>query len=314
MNLRQLRTFITIAEAGGFARAGGRLRLSQPAATRQIQALERELGLPLFDRIGRSIQLTAQGEDLLRRARRLMQDLDSLGDRAQALKSGQAGTLRVGGSTQHIETVLAGFLPHYRRTHPSVDVDLVEEGGARIADRLARGDVQLALMTAGDENYPGRMLAPVYVLAVVSSHHRFAKRMTLDIAELAEEPLLLLRRDFASRGWFDAACHVAHIRPRVILESAAPHTLMALARAEYGIAIVPSNVEVQRRKVHAMPLLHRGASIGRWAMIAWDSQRFLARYAQQFVEALVPYCERSYPGLDFARRAPPLPRPKERGG
>jgi DNA-binding transcriptional LysR family regulator len=312
MNFRQLRTFITIADAGGFARAEGRLHLSQPAASRQIQALELELGVPLFNRIGRRIQLTSEGEDLLRRGRRLLQEADSFSDRARALKGGQAGTLRVGGSTQHIETVLAGFLPRYRRLHPAVDIDLVEDGGARIPARLERGDVHLALMAAGDEDYPGRLLSPIYVLAVVPRMHRLARRAVLDIAELADEPLLLLRRDFASRGWFDAACHIAHIRPRVILESAAPHTLIALAGTGYGVAIVPSNVHVPRRSVHAMALLHRKASLGRWAMVAWDPQRFLAPYAEQFVEELVIYCRRNYPGRDFARRAPALPQPKER--
>jgi hypothetical protein len=61
-----------------------------------------------------------------------------------------------------------------------------------------------------------------------------------------------------------------------------------------------------------MALLHRKASLGRWAMVAWDPQRFLAPYAKQFVEELVIYCQRNYPGRDFARRAPALPQPKER--
>ena len=74
MNLRQLQTLITIADAGGFARASGRLHLSQPAASRQIQALEAELGVRLFDRIGRRLQLTSEGEDILRRRRRLLQE------------------------------------------------------------------------------------------------------------------------------------------------------------------------------------------------------------------------------------------------
>ena len=110
MNLRQLRTFITIADAGGLARAEGRLQLSQPAASRQIQALETELGVPLFDRIGRRMQLTSEGEDLLRRSRRLLQDADSIGERARALRSGQTGILRVGATTQTIESTLAVFL------------------------------------------------------------------------------------------------------------------------------------------------------------------------------------------------------------
>src|SRR5258707_6554942 len=69
MNLRHLRTFMAVADAGGFGRALGRLHLSQPAASRQIDALEAELGVLLFERSGRGIRLTSSGEDLLRRSR-----------------------------------------------------------------------------------------------------------------------------------------------------------------------------------------------------------------------------------------------------
>ena len=71
MNLRHLRAFVSIADAGGFARAANRMDLSQPALSRQIRALETELGVSLFDRLGRRVQLTSEGEDLLRRGRRL---------------------------------------------------------------------------------------------------------------------------------------------------------------------------------------------------------------------------------------------------
>jgi hypothetical protein len=86
------------------------------------------------------------------------------------------------------------------------------------------------VLEASHDGYHRRLLAPVHVLAAVSPRHRFASVRKLEIAELADEALLLLSRDYASRGLFDAACNVAHIKPRVILESAAPHTLLALAR------------------------------------------------------------------------------------
>ena len=246
MNLRQLQTFVAIAEAGGLARAEGRLRVSQPAASRQVLALEDEFGIPLFDRVGRRIKLTSEGEDLMRRARRLLQEADSFVERARALKSGQAGTLRVGGSTQHIENVLADFLPQYRHRHPSVEIDVIEDGGARIPERLERGDVHLALMNAGNEDFGRRLLAPNHVLAVVSPKHRVAGKKVLEIAELQGEALLLLRRDFASRGWFDTACHIARVKPRVLLESSAPHTLLALARTGNAVAVMPTNVRIPR--------------------------------------------------------------------
>jgi len=79
----------------------------------------------------------------------------------------------------------------------------------------------------------------------------------------------LTRRDFASREWFDAACQLAHLRPHVLLESGAPSTLVALAAVGYGIAVVPSNVRIPRAGVRAVPLVQRGAPIGRWLSLAW---------------------------------------------
>jgi hypothetical protein len=126
-------------------------------------------------------------------------------------------------------------------------------------------------------------------------------------APIANEPLMVLGRGFASRGWFEAACHVAHIDPPVLLYSAAPHTVMRLARTGYGIAVVPSQMMlIPREGIRTLPLIHRGASIGRWAMIAWDAQRFLAPYAKQFVNELVASVRRNFPGRDLVRRAPAL--------
>jgi DNA-binding transcriptional LysR family regulator len=311
MDLRHLRSFVTIADAAGFARAASRLNLSQPALSRQIHALEAELGVQLFDRIGRRIQLTSEGEDLLRRSRSLLTDADSLGERARALKGGHAGVLRVGATPQVIETLLAVFLTHYRRRHPGVEVHLAEDGGASLPGRLERGEVHLTLTVVGDERFRGRALFPVYCLAILSPSHRLGRRATLEFAELADEPVLILRRGFGSREWFEAACRIADVRPRVLLESGAPHTLLALARVGYGIAVVPSPVQVDVRAVRAVPLVQNGAPIGGWMIAAWDPRRFLAPYAAQFIEELAAQCRRSYPGRDVTRRAPPPPRPKE---
>jgi LysR family transcriptional regulator, cyn operon transcriptional activator len=311
VNFAQLRTFVLIAESGGFTRAEKQLHVSQPAASRQILALEAELGIPLFDRIGRRIKLTSEGEDLLRRGRHVLQEVDSFVERARALKGGQAGILRIGSSTINIDNVLADFLPHYRRRHPSVEIDLIEDGGARMPERLERGDIHLALMTAGDEEFGRRLLWPTHALAVVSPKHRLAGKNVLEITELAEESLLLLRQEFRSRGWFDTACHIARIKPRVVLESAAPHTLLALARTGNDVAIVPSNVRIPPRVVRALPLVHRRASIAGWMAVAWHQQRYLAPYAEQFIDELVAYSRDNYPGREFVKHAPPPLRPKE---
>jgi len=80
------------------------------------------------------------------------------------------------------------------------------------------------------------------VTAALAPTHRLGRRKVLEIAQLADEPLLL-GRDFGLRLWFEAACDVAHVRPRMLMESLAPHTLIALAKESYGVAIVPSDVQ-----------------------------------------------------------------------
>src|SRR5262245_18967895 len=130
MNLRHLRTFVAIAEAGGVARAVDRLHLSQPAVSRQISALENELGVMLFERSGRGVRLTAQGEDLLRHTRIVLNQAESLRERATALSSGRTGVLRVGASPQSIENPLAPYLKLYGREFADVEVHVLEEGGA----------------------------------------------------------------------------------------------------------------------------------------------------------------------------------------
>jgi LysR family cyn operon transcriptional activator len=311
MNLRHLHAFATIVDVGGLAKAATCLHLSQPALTRQIQALEADLGVALFDRIGRRVQLTSQGEDLLLRSRRVLAEAESIGERARELKSGETGILRVGATPQVIENLLADFLIRYRRRHPGVEVHLVEDGGARLIGRLERGEAHLSIAPAGMTSFEGRLLYPIHVVAALPSAHRLARRRLLEIAELEDEPLLLPQRGFGSREWFDIACDIAHIRPRVLLESATPHTLVALAATDYAIAILPSNVRLPPDRVRAIPLVHRGGSIGRRTHIAWDPQRFLAPYAEHFVTELVTLCRRNFPGREFIKRAPPLPQPRK---
>ena len=156
--LRNVRTFVAIADAGAVARAAARLHLSQPAASRQVHALEAELGVALFDRVGRRMRLTAEGEDLLPRCRQLLLDAQALDLRAGELRKGEGGVLRVGATPQVIENLLSQFAASYRAHHPGVDVHLVEDGGALQPRRLATGDIQLAVMPDGDASFEQRPL------------------------------------------------------------------------------------------------------------------------------------------------------------
>jgi DNA-binding transcriptional LysR family regulator len=85
--------------------------------------------------------------------------------------------------------------------------------------------------------------------------------------------------------------------------------MLALAETGLGVAIVPSTVRLNDRRVRAVPILHAGASLGMWGWVVWDPRRFLTAHARSFIDGLADHTRRIYPGRKFERRAPPVPRP-----
>lgn len=313
MDLQQLRTFAAIVDAGGVGHAAERLHLSQPAVSRQLLGLEAELGIALFDRIGARLRLTSHGEDLLRRCRHILAEADMLRERAQALRGGRAGLVRLGATPPMIESILVPFLAGHRRRHPDVDVRIVEDGGAALEQRLERGDVHIGYIPAGSERFTGRLLFPIHVIAVVVRTSPLARSRTLEITDLASEPLLVLRRGFGSREWFDAACAGVDVRPNLLLESSSHNAVLGLVANGYGIGILPSAVAVPSRECRAIPLVSRGQPIGKWTMLAWDPRRYLPPYAETFVDELAAHARATYQGWGVVRRAPAIARPVTAG-
>jgi LysR family cyn operon transcriptional activator len=310
VNLRSLRTFVLTAEMGGLGRACARLNLSQPAASRQIHALEADLGVVLFERVGRGLRLTSDGEDLLQRSQQLLTHSDLLTDHAKALRSGNTGTLKVGATPQVIANLIAPFLPTHRRDHPGVDVRLIEGSDSQQRARLERGEVHLTIMAVGGGGLSYRLLAPVHALAVLLKTHPLSRRKVVDVEELSKHPLLLLQRGYGSRTWFDVECESAQVRPSVLLESTTAHTLIELAAVGHGVAVVPST-SVVRDPLCAIPIVYRGTSVGRWVGVCWNPRRALPSYAELFVDELFAHSKRAFPGLAYIKRAPPLAKPVE---
>src|SRR5215470_5539398 len=113
MDLKHLRTFSTVAELGSVSKAALKLRVAQPALSRQIIDLERELGLKLFDRIGRRLSLTRAGHQLLESCRGVLGQVAAVEEQARLFQGGQVGALKVAASSQVIESVIPGLLFRY---------------------------------------------------------------------------------------------------------------------------------------------------------------------------------------------------------
>jgi DNA-binding transcriptional LysR family regulator len=300
MDLKHLRTFVTVAEQGTVSKAALHLRIAQPALSRQIGNLEQELGLKLFDRVGRRLILSGEGEQLLENCRSLLGSVSSLSEQAQLLRRGDTGLLKVAASPVQIETVLSTFLPRYAERYPNVQVKLIEAVGTDTLAMLERNEIHLCIsllqaVEAGDREFGTYPVPPLELLAACHPSFRLERGSMIDIGRIASYPLLLQDSSFVLRKTFDAVCRLARLKPNILIESRAPHTLLALAEAGLGVAIVPSAVRTDRYTLRTFLITYRRKPIRDPLAVVWDKRRVRPRYAQDFCELLAAHMRELFP-------------------
>lgn len=300
MDLRHARTFVAVAELGTVSAAALQLRVAQPALSRQISDLELELGLQLFDRIGRRLVLTSDGEQLLGDCRTLLNYAGAVGERAALLRGGNSGVLKIAASPQHIESVFSQLVPRFAKSYPNVKVSVREGSGREILAMLERGEIHFAqsLLHAVQPHahrFSIQPLESVELLAASQPTLVLGKRGMIEVGNLATHPLLLLESGFGFRQAFDAACRLAGLEPNIQFESRAPHTLLALAEAGHGIAIIPSALRTNRYRLRIAGVTYRGEPLREPLSIAWDKRRPLPQYAVAFCELWTKHVREIFP-------------------
>ncbi len=285
MDQRLLESFLAVADAGGVSAAAVQLNMTQPTVSRRIAALEETLGVTLFDRIGKQIRLSSDGRMLVGPAAAALEAMNALAHTAQEVSHGSVGFFTIGASSQVIENNLAGFLPTFMASEPGVELRIQQAGGQETVDAVSRGDVQVGLVSepAQDAGLGVRPMGFMDLLVVRAGQTAGAPVM---LADLIDTPLLLPDRRFQVRVLFDAACRLENLTPNIMLESDAPHSLIALARAGIGAAILSGIVRpaVPTAPLHAKtgPLRQRFAAV-------WDPRRVLPRPAANFIDAFEVY-------------------------
>jgi DNA-binding transcriptional LysR family regulator len=306
IDLRRLQTFVTVSEQGTVSKAALLLRITQPALSRQIRGLQDELGIKLFERVGRRLLLTGEGDQFLADCRSLLSHAASIRERAQSLRGGDTGVLKVAASPQMIENVFPSFLLRYAARYPRVQMRPIEAYAIDHTAMLERGDVHLAIsgIQVDDQRFGSYLLPPLQVLAVWHSSLSFGRTKDIDVRRLANGPLLLVNSSFATRKVFDAACRLEHLEPDVFLESGATRTLIGLAEAGHGVAIVPSTVRVDRRKLRIARVSCRNKPLQVELAITWEKRRPLPRYAAGFFESFATHLREIFPFNPIAAASP----------
>ncbi len=252
MELRHLRYFIAVAEELHFSRAAQRLHIAQPPLSQQIQQLEAELGVELFDRkTKRQVQLTEAGRVFLREAYQLLAQLEGAIELTRSTGRGETGQLRVGFISSVTYDVLPAILEAFHQQFPEVELILQELTTTQQEHALRNHRIQVgfAHLPLEDDSLCWECIHQENLVVALPAIHPKAKQEHIAVQSLASEQFILFPR-YLGIGLYDkiiAVCEQGKFTPKVALEAIQMQTIIGLVSAGIGIAIVPSSLQNLQR-------------------------------------------------------------------
>ena len=256
---RQLEAVLALAEYGSFVAAAARLRLSQPALTRSIQRLESELGVRLFERSTRRVQITAAGREFAAVAERMLNDLGITVRSVREVAEERRGLVVMSSVMSVAGGLLPGIVASYRADRPGVEIHVREGVHAAVLEDVRSGvaDFGIGYVDELPDFAAGTALSRETFCVVMPARHRLAARRGLSLAELRDEPMVGLPTEARTRRTLDAAAATAGVPLRQAVVVSQFATLMALVGAGVGIAIVPKGTTLGplARGLRSVPLV-----------------------------------------------------------
>lgn len=245
MELHQLRCFVAVAEELHFGRAATRMHMTQPPLSRQVQLLERGLGIQLLERNNRSVRLTAAGQGFLRDARHLLAFSDQAADGARRLARGEAGNLTLGFTAVSAYQMIPALLARAAEALPGLQFTLKEMVSSAQLEALAahRIDVGFVRHVSDHDTLDAQLISREPLLVALPQQHPLAHKPAIAVRDLDQQPFVMYAPD-EGRYFYDCIAGLfamTGITPRYVYHLGQTHTVVSMVKAGLGVAIVPAS-------------------------------------------------------------------------
>jgi DNA-binding transcriptional LysR family regulator len=250
MELRDLRTFLAVAEAGQLTAAADELHVVQSAVSTAIKRLERELGVALLERGRGGATPTDAGEAFLARAQTIVNEVDRAHRDMGAFSQAKRGTVRLGIVHSAVPIVLAWLLQRVQARYPGIRIEVCQAVTPQLAALLRNRylDVAVVLMPVELEGLEVTRLAELTLSVVAATSHKLASTPSIDFAGLERETWITFPRQHPGRGWLEAACDRTGLESAVVLEVETLDQIKAYVEAGLGISLLPHGAYEPERK------------------------------------------------------------------
>ena len=250
MDIRQLRYFIAVAEHLNFTKAANQLYVAQSAISHQIADLEEQVGVKLFTRNKRSVQLTPAGSVFLKEAIEIVEKTSGAIEKAKQTDAGIIGSLSIGFLSVHVRSFLPDLVKMFRELYPKVELHLNHFPSKMLKETLEEGDLDLAFtLPAGlnriEEIEIQTVVREPYCI-VMHKNHPLSSHKKIKLLELANEPFIIHNRQASPVGSYDFIVHLCEqsgFTPRIVNQPRFVDTVPVLVESEIGISILPKSFE-----------------------------------------------------------------------
>lgn len=302
MEMHQLRYMVAVARTGNFSRAAKICHVSQPSLSQQIQKLEKELGVRLFERHRTRTRLTASGERFLPRAERVIHELEEAKREAEDIHTLVQGEVTVG----VLPTIAPYFLPPvvaaFGQRYPGVTITLIEETTATLVGMMSRHEIDFAIasLPIPDGQMEVKVLLEEELVLALPPGHALERRKTIAADDLEELPFVLMREGHCLGDQVLRFCERNQFKPRVRSRSAQMETILALVEAGQGVSLIPAMARRGARGAASYRSLTNPRP-KREVVAFWHRRRPLHRAATEFLEACARHA-REIQGRKTAKR------------
>jgi DNA-binding transcriptional LysR family regulator len=286
MEIRHLTYFVAVAERLNFTRAAADLDVAQPAISQQIHSLEVELGEPLFERVGRKVQLTDAGQALLPHARQILAAVEDA--RNEILERGKLlkGTVRLGAPPTVSSHVLPSILTAFERNFPGLDVRLREAGTGTLLSFIEQGVLDLAIVSVDvlPTNVEWKSFREENYVVAVGIKHQLCRQGSVAMADLADESFILFPEGYELREVTLKACRAGGFEPHIALDGGSMQSALQFVAAGLGVAVVPELALVNAKGVCALTVTDQ--TLKRELGVVWRKGQYLSPSARALREFL----------------------------
>lgn len=282
MEWHQLEYFKLVAELQHVTNAAEQLSISQPALSRSIAKLEEELGFPLFERRGKHIVLNRYGVIFLQYVERSIQEITAGKQVIHDLIHPDYGSVSLSFLHSLGSNLVPGLLSKFRSKCPTIQFKLYQNATTLLLDQLEAGEVDLCLCSpvTRRDNVEWEPLFTEELFVTVPRGHRLAHRDSIELKEIANEPIVTFKKDYGLRILTDHLFREADLNPFITFEGEEIMTVAGLVEAKLGVALIPHAFGLDKTNISFLPV--STPKCQRVIGIAWTKERYLSPAAQKF--------------------------------